>query len=715
MSYYSQNQRGTYGQPESSKPYGDLPKINDKRFSDVIDYSQKRPPTGYGYEGSVEEDTRGDSRNYVQRQSGPGRNDQDDRRGGYESYGNNAGYDPRKSQQGNGIQGKTANKPQIDFDVQDGHPVQLIIADPRSGKFTLNQDAAADLMNYEGNISFVTIAGKYRTGKSFLLNKLLGLRGEGFTVDPTTDACTQGVWMWSKPVYNERDNTNIFFLDTEGSNSVEKSATHDAKIFALSLLMSSYFIYNSVGSIDENSINDLSLTTQLSRNIAISTEESSEHALSYYTPKFVWALRDFTLELQDSRGQPISSNQYLENALTDQSTFSKSSETNKKIRQALLNYFKDRECMTFVRPAHDERDLKRLNSLQQNQIRPEFLQQVNNLRDKILAKANAKQLKGVNLNTRMYVSMLQKYIEAINSGSVPNISTAWDHLVENECREAYEQSAELYEIALKQFFFNEDKAKSIEDLYNILKNIRDSTLEKYNKITAAIERNDVAQEYKNELKDFIDKKEQAVVAINEELNQANNEDILRSLAQPLKDNITSGYYNTNNIQDFHDDFNNVLAGYEAEGQGLAKTTSLVNFLKTFQPEVVSSLMLTLNKNLQGNQKNFEQDKARFNENEKNLKMNLEVLKAKEANAAEELARLKAEKQELSHKATKLNEQMLKVKEDEEKKLEIEKQKAKQDLLKLKEKEKEVEKLSQENQQLLQQIASRKKNACCNIF
>jgi len=80
--------------------------------------------------------------------------------------------------------------------------------------------------------------------------------------------------------------------------------------------------------------------------------------------------------------------------------------------------------MTFVRPAHDERDLKRLNTLQQNQIRPEFLQQVNSLREKILSKATAKQLKGVNLNTRMYVSMLQKYVEAINQGSVPNISTA---------------------------------------------------------------------------------------------------------------------------------------------------------------------------------------------------------------------------------------------------------------------------------------------------
>ena len=107
-------------------------------------------------------------------------------------------------------------------------------------------------------------------------------------------------------------------IDTEGSNSVEKSATHDAKIFALAMLMSSYFIYNSVGAIDENSINDLSLTTQLSKNIAVAADESSEHTLSYYTPKFLWALRDFTLELQDARGQHINANQYLENALTDQ-------------------------------------------------------------------------------------------------------------------------------------------------------------------------------------------------------------------------------------------------------------------------------------------------------------------------------------------------------------------------------------------------------------
>mmetsp|Transcript_868 Transcript_868/g.787 ORF Transcript_868/g.787 Transcript_868/m.787 type:complete len:165 (-) Transcript_868:1265-1759(-) len=164
--------------------------------------------------------------------------------------------------------------------------------------------------------------------------------------------------MWSQPVYIEKDNLHIFFLDTEGSHSIEKSSTHDAKIFSLACLMSSLFIYNSVGVIDENSINELSLATQLSKNIAISAEEAnSEGALSYYTPSFLWCLRDFTLELQDARGKPISAAQYLENALTDLSTVGKTSETNKKIRTALLNYFKDRDCMVFVRPANSEKEL----------------------------------------------------------------------------------------------------------------------------------------------------------------------------------------------------------------------------------------------------------------------------------------------------------------------------------------------------------------------
>jgi hypothetical protein len=86
-------------------------------------------------------------------------------------------------------------------------------------------------------------------------------------VDPSTSACTEGVWMWSKPVYNNRLSNYLFFIDTEGSQSVTKGVENDTKIFVLTTLLSSYLMYNSVGSIDEKSINELNVVTKLSANI----------------------------------------------------------------------------------------------------------------------------------------------------------------------------------------------------------------------------------------------------------------------------------------------------------------------------------------------------------------------------------------------------------------------------------------------------------------
>jgi hypothetical protein len=39
-------------------------------------------------------------------------------------------------------------------------------------------------------------------------------------------------------------------IDTEGTDSLTKDVGNDTKIFTLAVLLSSYFIYNSVGSID---------------------------------------------------------------------------------------------------------------------------------------------------------------------------------------------------------------------------------------------------------------------------------------------------------------------------------------------------------------------------------------------------------------------------------------------------------------------------------
>ena len=59
------------------------------------------------------------------------------------------------------------------------------------------------------------ILGPYRTGKSYLLNRLIGLdRKAGFAVGGTINACTKGIWLWGEPI--QVGDTSYIFLDSEG-------------------------------------------------------------------------------------------------------------------------------------------------------------------------------------------------------------------------------------------------------------------------------------------------------------------------------------------------------------------------------------------------------------------------------------------------------------------------------------------------------------------
>lgn len=76
---------------------------------------------------------------------------------------------------------------------------------------------------------------------------------KGFEIGPTTTPCTKGIWMWSQPIEIDR-NTVLLIIDTEGLYSVQRDLHIDLKIFSLSILLSSMFIYNQLGHIDEAAI-----------------------------------------------------------------------------------------------------------------------------------------------------------------------------------------------------------------------------------------------------------------------------------------------------------------------------------------------------------------------------------------------------------------------------------------------------------------------------
>lgn len=337
-------------------------------------------------------------------------------------------------------------------------------------KFLINQEAVDFIESLPQPVAVIACAGGYRTGKSLFLNRgLLQLsNGKGFAVGNSTNACTKGLWIHtsllklaraSKDGSDEKEYVNVLFIDTEGLGAFDANDTHDAKIFALALLLCSYFIYNSVGKIDEDSIGKLSLVCNVCKQIRASAEEkdteegetkkrkrddeSSADALSEYFPRFLWLLRDFSLMLQDSEGAPITSKQYLESALADKAHTRKEGDVQKSIdeknqlRRMLRKLFVQRDCATLMRPCVEESQLQSLDALGDNALRPEFLQQMQALRRKILLDAPTKlALENRPISGRGLVQLCRSYVDAFNRGAAPVIRDSWNLLLEVQCRDA---------------------------------------------------------------------------------------------------------------------------------------------------------------------------------------------------------------------------------------------------------------------------------------
>ena len=140
----------------------------------------------------------------------------------------------------------------------------------------MSNEAREFLGRIKEPIGVICVAGKYRTGKSFLLNRVIinAREHRGFGVGPTINPCTKGLWCWTEllDTVHQGQPLKVLLIDSEGIGSLDEDENHDTKIFLLALLLSSFFIYNSIGTIDENALNNLQLIINLSKELQIKSE-----------------------------------------------------------------------------------------------------------------------------------------------------------------------------------------------------------------------------------------------------------------------------------------------------------------------------------------------------------------------------------------------------------------------------------------------------------
>jgi len=322
-----------------------------------------------------------------------------------------------------------------------GHPIPFIVN--KDGEFVVAPESEAFLKSLSGRkIGVVCIVGKYRTGKSYLINKVLLQRTnkDGFKVGPTVNPCTKGLWIWNQSVKGQIDGEDIdlIVMDCEGFGGMDESQNHDTRIFLFALLLSSYFVYNSVGSIDETALQTLSLVVNLAKDVRMRASDQdmpSEEEIAENFPSFLWIVRDFTLRLVDGNDNPITSKQYLENALALVKGCNEAAENKNRIRRLLKHFFRDRDCVTMVRPVELEQDLQKLDSMPDKYLREEFLTQAQNIRNKVFKKTKPKSVGGKVVTSEMLLHLANGYAVAVNRGKVPTIESAWNYVCKEKAND----------------------------------------------------------------------------------------------------------------------------------------------------------------------------------------------------------------------------------------------------------------------------------------
>ncbi|XP_061452504.1 guanylate-binding protein 1-like [Rhineura floridana] len=482
-------------------------------------------------------------------------------------------------------------------------PMCLIENKP-GDKLHVNKRALRILQSIQQPVVVVAIVGLYRTGKSYLMNKLAGKDKGGFSLGATVQATTKGIWMWCRPHPQKPDHT-LVLLDTEGLGDVEKSNTkNDTWIFALSLLLSSTFVYNSMHTIDHYALGNLHYVSELTELIKVKasarqTDEIPDDFVWFF-PNFIWIVRDFTLQLALKDGHHISEDEYLENALKMRKDASEQQDLPKKF---LRRYFPSRKCFVFECPA-SRRDLEHLEDLPESKLNPEFINQACCFSQYIYENAQAKVIQGGHVVTGTTLgSLAETYVDAIRSGGVPCIENAVVALAQIENQAAVNDALKRYEDMVDLL-----STLPAEDIAEVLQ-VHARCEEEAIQVFLARAFKDEDQEYQRELGSQLQVKLLELCSRNEQASSDRCLAVLMELFQDVEEKISNGEYAVpGGYQRFLNDQQQIVENYHLVSEkGVMASNALQDFLKSKETAAHSILQADLT--LTDKQKEVEVEKA----------------------------------------------------------------------------------------------------------
>lgn len=464
------------------------------------------------------------------------------------------------------------NEPSSPLSLEDMEKPHPFITTKSNGSLDINQNLLEYLSSITKPLVIISVAGIYRTGKSYLLNRLLG-KQNGFPLGSTVQSATKGIWIWITP--HPKDSERILvLLDTEGLADPEKGdATHDAKIFCLALLLSSTFVYNSKGTIDNNALQDLQMTTELSSHIKLKAKSSNEDSedLEAIFPKFVWAVRDFFLKCEIN-GKPVSPNEYLEWSLQLKKGHGEKASQANSVRKSIKESFRERHCFLFPFPTTQEK-LQELEKLKFEELDEKFVNISQEFTEIVLDISEPKTVLGKDVTGRMFLNLAKSYVDTINKGGVPVIENAVDYITKVENEKAKEKALALFKSRKNGL----ELPMNRDDLNTSISTFLQEAIRTFAEFCIF----DDQQVYSAQLAQELKQLELEVIDENLSRSKADCENFIQEQFESISRKIQTGsYLQTGGYEEYQEDYFEALQMYEACAEGQeAKTSVLLNYRK----------------------------------------------------------------------------------------------------------------------------------------
>ncbi|KAL1280782.1 hypothetical protein QQF64_015382 [Cirrhinus molitorella] len=469
-------------------------------------------------------------------------------------------------------------------------PVCLIEND-ENGKLHLRKEAKDILDGISEPVVVVSVVGLYRTGKSYLMNRLAGQ--SGFALGSTIESKTKGIWMWCVPHPNKGGHT-LVLLDTEGLGDVQKGdSKNDSWIFCLAVLLSSALVYNSRGTIDNNAVENLHYVAELTEQIKIRSAEASDEEEAEDSefvrvfPSFIWVVRDFTLDLEID-GKKVTEDDYLEYALQLKKGLSKKNSDYNLPRQCIKRYFPSRKCFVFPLPVKTREDMTRLEILQDQDLVQQFLEVSGHFCDHIFVNSAVKTLKGGHIVTgQMLGGLVEIYVDTISSGEVPCLDNAVLVLANLENQAAVQKALKVYQRGMEEV--KNTLPVSIENLTCAHKKFSSLATSEFTKHSF----NDEKIEYLKKLEEAVDNFYVDLLVENETASEKKCRDLLKNLFSDMNKRLQDGEYGQSGgyVLYCRDRDANVEQYHGEPNKGVRAEAVLEEFLTEREPEANSILCM----------------------------------------------------------------------------------------------------------------------------